>query len=348
MTLSEIEFMSNNHTSTMIPRDRVLAALEHRQPDRIPYHVEFTREAHCKLAEVFGDREFDRHIGNHLATTKTLAAGFPREIQPGFFEDEFGVIWDRTHDRSLGIPRPVLPEPTLDGYRFPDPLEPERYRHLDGFIDENETLFRVIKVSHALFERAWSLRGFQQFMTDMLLYPDFAEELLTRITDFNLTILDQLQGRCIDGIWFGDDWAQQQGLLMSHELWRRMLKPHLQRMFQKVRAQGWTVMIHCCGAIEPLLPDLIEMGVQVFNPFQPEVMDIYRLKREYGKFLTFFGGLSIQQLLPFGTPEQVRQETRRLITEIGAGGGFILSPAHALPADIPVQNIQAMIIESKQ
>ena len=329
------------------PRECVRMTLEHRQPQRIPWHMEFTKEAHRKMADFLGDPDFEGKLGCHLITTKVLAPGYPRDRGPGLFEDEFGVVWDRRFDQSLGMPRPVLDGPDLAGYRFPDPDDLGRYAHLGPWIAGNASLFRVVKISHTLFERAWSMRGYQEFMADMLLHPAFVEELFTRITEFNLAILDRLKDHDIDAIWFGDDWGGQDGLLMSPPLWRQMIKPHLKRMYARVRELGFTVMIHCCGAIEELLPELIDLGVQVFNPFQPEVMETGRLKRLYGEQLTFFGGLSIQRVLPFGTPEQVRLETRRLISEIGRDGGYILSPAHALPGDIPPENIQAMILEAK-
>lgn len=327
----------------MNPRERVLAALRHEQPDRVPYHIEFTTEARLRLAEFLGDPDFEAKLGNHMAMTKALAPGFPRTVRPDHFEDEFGVVWDRTLDKSLGLPRPVLVSPELAGYTFPDPDDPGRYAHLAAFVQDHPDQFRVVKLSHTLFERAWSFRGFQEFLTDLYLYPDFVEELLDRITEFNLRVLDNLRPFAIDAIFFGDDWAQQSGLLLSPDLWRQFFKPRMSQLFDRVHRHGWRVMLHCCGAVEELLPELIEMGLDVFNPFQPEVMDVYRIKREYGKDLTFFGGLSIQRLLPFGTPEEVRQETRRMIAEVGRDGGYILSPAHALPGDVPPENLLAMI-----
>jgi len=114
-------------------------------------------------------------------------------------------------------------------------------------------------------------------------------------------------------------------------------------MYEEVHKAGLPVFIHSCGDVKELFPELIELGVNVFNPFQPEVMDIFEMKRLYGDRLTFFGGISVQKLLPFGTPEEVRRETRRILKEIGRGGGYIASPSHAIPKDVPVENILALI-----
>jgi uroporphyrinogen decarboxylase len=114
-------------------------------------------------------------------------------------------------------------------------------------------------------------------------------------------------------------------------------------MYEKVRAAGLPVTIHSCGDVDELFPELIEIGLDVFNPFQPEVMDVYEMKNKYGDKLTFWGGLSTQKTLPYGTPDDVKKEAKRLMQEIGAGGGYILSPAHAIPKDAPAENIAALI-----
>jgi uroporphyrinogen decarboxylase len=114
-------------------------------------------------------------------------------------------------------------------------------------------------------------------------------------------------------------------------------------MYGAVKAAGKSVFIHSCGRVQELFPDLIELGLDVFNPFQPEVMDPYEMKRQFGRQLSFFGGMSIQKLLPYGTPEQIRSEARRLMGEIGRGGGFIIGPSHDMPGDIPVENMVAFI-----
>ena len=151
----------------MNPRERILAALDHKQSDRIPYHIEFTSEARQRLAAFMDDPNFEGQLGQHMAITKVLAPNFPHEIRLNHFQDEFGVIWDRTHDKSLGLPQPVLSEPAMKDDRLPDPDDPGRNAHLSAFIAENQDKFRVVKLSHTLFERAWSLRGFQQFLIDL-------------------------------------------------------------------------------------------------------------------------------------------------------------------------------------
>jgi uroporphyrinogen decarboxylase len=142
---------------------------------------------------------------------------------------------------------------------------------------------------------------------------------------------------------FGDDYGTQKGLIMSPACWREFIKPRLGAMCRRVKTAGKFVFLHSCGNVRGLLPDLIECGVDVLNPFQPEVMDLADVKREFGDRLTFYGGISTQRTLPLGTPEQTREEVRRLSSVIGRGGGYIVAPAHAIPADARPENVAAMI-----
>jgi len=147
----------------------------------------------------------------------------------------------------------------------------------------------------------------------------------------------------IDGMRFGDDWGHQRGLIMGRALWKELIGPRVRQMYQAVKARGKRVFIHSCGKVDELFPDLIECGVDVFNPFQPEVMDVYAVKKQFGDRLSFFGGISTQKTLPFGTPAQVREEVKRLLDQVGRQGGYIASPAHDIPKDAKPENIAAMI-----
>jgi uroporphyrinogen decarboxylase len=142
---------------------------------------------------------------------------------------------------------------------------------------------------------------------------------------------------------FGDDWGSQQGLIMGPRLWDAFIRPRVRDMYQAVRARGKYVFIHSCGKVQSLFPALIDCGLHCFNPFQPEVMDAFDMKRRYGARLSFYGGISTQKTLPYGTPGQVREEVRRLLHEVGKDGGYIAAPSHAIPGDAKAENIAAMI-----
>jgi uroporphyrinogen decarboxylase len=130
---------------------------------------------------------------------------------------------------------------------------------------------------------------------------------------------------------------------MGPQLWREFIEPRFQQMCRLVKSKGKFTMLHCCGKVDELFPDLIDCGLDIFNPFQPEVMDVFEIKRRFGRDLAFYGGISIQRTLPFGTVQQVRDEVRRLIDMVGADGGYIASPSHDIPRDARPENIAAMI-----
>lgn len=328
----------------MTPRERVHRALQFGQTDIVPYQVNLTSGAARRLAEFYGNPDFAPAIGNHLATLSHRLTAPWVEVEPGHLRDEWGVIWNRTVDKDIGVvANQVLPEPTLRGFRTPAPVSQALLDAYPKFVERNRDRFRIASLGFALFERAWSLRGMDQLLVDMLESPDFVHELFDHITEFNLSQLDLALEQDIDGVQFGDDWGSQGGLIMGPRLWREFIKPRIAVMYGRVRAAGKYVMIHCCGDVREILPDLVEVGLDVFNPFQPEVMDVFETKRLYYGRLSFYGGISVQHLLPHGAPEEVRRETRKLLAELGRGGGYIASPSHAVPADVPPENIAAMV-----
>jgi uroporphyrinogen decarboxylase len=329
------------------PRERVWQAIRHVQPDRVPHHISYTQVARVKLEAYYGTSDLDAVLDNHIVKYKPR----PPEVQeaPGMWRDEFGVLWNRMLDTDIGIVAAYrLKERSLKGFAAPDPHDARRYAGLPGFIAHHPDRFRIINLGKSLFERAWMLRGLPEIMIDMLEAPAFVEELLDAITVFNLEIIAEVTRYDIDAVMFGDDWGQQNGLLFSPRLWRQLIRPCVERMYRAVHTAGKAVFIHSCGKVQSLFPELIEAGVDVFNPFQPEVMDPYETKRQWGHVLTFYGGLSIQRLLPYGTPQQVRDEARRLMGEVGRGGGFIIAPSHDMPGDIPIENLVAFVETVKQ
>jgi uroporphyrinogen decarboxylase len=169
--------------------------------------------------------------------------------------------------------------------------------------------------------------------------------LLREITDYNIAQVEKALTYDIDAVYFGDDWGQQRGLLMGPTLWREFIFPELKRMYGVVRDAGKSVFIHSCGDVDELFDDLIGIGLNCFNPFQPEVMDVPALVHQYRGRLTFHGGLSTQRTLPYGTPADVRRETRDLLS-LGRDGSYILAPAHAVEGDVPLANMLAFIDEA--
>ena len=328
----------------MTPRQRVIASVEHRQPDAVPFHVTFTAPSREAFARRYGDPDFESGLGNCLTILRTRVPYRDVEGMPGIQEDEFGVRWDKTLDTDIGtVCNTALTRDSVKRYRFPDPQDPRRFAHFPAALRERGDRFAVASLAFTMFERAWTLAGMENVLMAMIDDPDFANELFDRILAFDLELVRTALSFDVDGMRFGDDWGQQRGLIMGPALWRKYILPRVAKLYALVKAGGKKVFIHSCGQVEELFPDLIEAGVDVFNPFQPEVMDVESVKTRYGSHLTFFGGISTQKTLPYGTESQVRDETKRLIDRIGKAGGYIAAPAHDIPKDAKPENVAAML-----
>jgi len=193
-----------------------------------------------------------------------------------------------------------------------------------------------------MFERSWSLMGMENVLMSMLTCPEALEQLYDDICNHFLELVHIALEYDIDGIYFGDDWGQQKGLIMGPDHWRRFIKPRMARLYEPVKQKGKYVMQHSCGDCSEIFPDLIEIGLDCYQTFQPEVYDIHEMKTLYGEKLTFWGGVSTQQALPTMTPAEVKQEVVRIITALRTNGGLIIAPTHAIPFDVPPENILAM------
>ncbi|MBP6506801.1 MAG: hypothetical protein KA257_04490 [Opitutaceae bacterium] len=329
----------------MTKREVIRLAITHQRPPYVPWSFGFTAEAREKLERHYGTTNLDGVLHNHLVWAGNPAGSFT-ELGDDRVRDAFGVIWDRRVDKDIGVVTNLqLPDPDLSAYRFPNPAGDIFFASLPELLARQPDCFRVFPIGFSLYERAWTLRGMENLMMDFIEHPDFVRELLHAIADFNLAQIRHALTYDIDAVYFGDDWGQQQGLQMGPGLWREFIRPELARMYAAVRAAGKFVFIHSCGDVDELFDDLIAAGVNCFNPFQPEVMDVADLMRRYRGRLAFHGGLSTQRTLPYGTPADVRAETRRLLA-LGGEGGYILSPAHAVEGDVPLENMLAFIAEA--
>jgi uroporphyrinogen decarboxylase len=202
----------------------------------------------------------------------------------------------------------------------------------------------LVRIYGSHFEKAYCARGIENFLADMAGEPREAKKLLSKIIDRNLVMLETFLALPeIDGVLLGSDWGSQADLLMSFDTWQDMIQIGEKREYDLVHAYGKDVWLHSCGNVARLLPSLIEMQLEVLNPVQPEAMDIAALKREYGDRIAFWGGISTQQTLPYGTPDDVRAEARAVRNLLSQGGGYIFSPAQSIQSDVPVENILALL-----
>ncbi len=325
----------------MNQREIIKLALAHQPVPYVPWSMSFTREALGKLIAHFGT-SFWETLDNHIVVCGSDIGHFT-PLGENMYRDRFGVVWDRSVDKDIGVVHgQVLSQPSLRGYEFPDPEDPLIYRQIPEILNRNPHRYRVFSIGFSLYERAWTLRGMEALMMDFYDHPDFVRKLLRTIADHNIAMIKCALKYDFDAVRFGDDWGQQHGLQMGYGLWREFIYPELKRMYGVVKEAGKAVFIHSCGDVDELFDDLIDIGLDCFNPFQPEVMDVFALLQTYHGRLAFHGGLSTQQTLPYGSIDDVRKECRKLL-EAGRRGGYIFAPAHSVEGDVPLDNLLVML-----
>jgi len=321
------------------PREIVLEAIAHHETDVIPYGIGMEAGTREKLEEYYGGADKVPQHENFMAGRGCNWRA--EELPDGGFTDIFGVAWRQ--GTTFQITEPVLKEPSLKGLKSPTLVSDEEVPELATWCEENADRFRMYNFGLMFFERAWSLRGMENLLMDMASEPAFVHELFERLMELHLEGLDKILHLPLDSIRFGDDFGAQHGTIMGLRHWRNYLKPRLARMYGKVREAGKIVSIHSCGDNSEILGEMIDMGLQVFNPAQPEANDLAALKKKFGSNVTFEGGIGSQVVIPFGTPDQVRQEVRRCRRVLGPGGGLIMQPTKGLRPEAPVENTVAAV-----
>jgi uroporphyrinogen decarboxylase len=325
-------------------REAVIAQIEHREVLPMPYTLPYTDAAARKLTDHYGSDDWRGLITNYISTFRAVTNGLP------IGEEEVVDLY-RTRWRVDGTTRMVV-EPAIadlsgvSAYRFPDPaaLFPvDSKRAVAAEIAAKGGSFSVAGIGYGIFERSWALRGFEDSLADAATNVKDYSLLLDRITEYEMGLLDLILDLPIDGVYFSDDWGDQRGVMLGAERWRKLIKPRVARLYRKAKEAGKYVLHHTCGNVSEIVPDLIDTGLDVLESLQPEAMDIYRLKREYGKHITFWGGIGSQSILPFGSPGEIRAEVGRMVEVFGNGGGYILSPAKPVLEDTPAENFAALL-----
>ncbi|HUS92730.1 MAG TPA: uroporphyrinogen decarboxylase family protein [Phycisphaerae bacterium] len=327
----------------MTKREVVLEALEFRPPPYVPWAWDMTQQCAERMRRHLGTDDLSGFLDTHFLTLGSAIGRF-EDLGGGRFRDVYGVVWDRSIDPDIGTPVdwPIRRPEDLARYDWPDADADVWYDGIERRIAAHPGLFRVFMVGFSLYERAWTMRGMADLLMDMIARPEFVERLLDAIVEHDLQQVRRALTFDIDAVYFGDDYGMQTGLIMGIEHWRHFLKPRLARLFAPVREAGKYVCMHSCGRVTELFDELVEIGLNSFNPFQPEVMDVFAVMRQYHGRLAFHGGMSIQKTLPFGTEDEVRAAAAALI-DAGRNGGYIFSPSHSVPRDVPPANLVAMM-----
>jgi uroporphyrinogen decarboxylase len=331
----------------MTPREMVFAALAHRTVRPVPYTLGFEPEIGARLDAHYGGDAWRRRLVPYIAGVSAVDTNAKYAVDDRHVRDPYGSLW-RIDQLPWHLEEFPLQAPSLEGYTFPKADEffrPEWKAAGMSIREQYPESFIVGGLGWGLFERSWTIRGFENVLMDVVDEPAFVEDLLDQLLELYLAFVDYTVELPIDGILFGDDWGDQRGVILGPERWRHFLKPRWAQIFARVHAAGKVTMCHSCGSVAAIIPDLIEIGLDVLESVQPEAagMNPYELKRLYGDRITFWGTLGSQSLIPHGTPAELAQEIARLVDEVGAGGGYILAPAKPLQAETPLENAVAIV-----
>jgi uroporphyrinogen decarboxylase len=356
----------------MNSKERVMRALRRTGlPDRVPLQFDLCRS----LLEAYGARHSIpvrytisyyedvtyRISANELRTAMGsdcvvvgggLPAGYSHPTTAdGCVVNEFGMVMRQGPLYMEVIEAPLAKASSVDEVRrfpFPDPSASGRFDGAQTDIARfKDDYFIIGDLELTMFEMAWHMVGLEKFMVDLSLGEPYVGALLDRVLEFSIGVGVRLVELGVDGIWTGDDFGSQMGMLISPRMWREIFKPRFAELFARLKAANPAVLLmyHSDGAIAPILDDLVEIGMDVFNPVQPNVPghEPQALKARLGDRLSFWGAIDQQHLLPNGTPDEIEREVARKIEILGAGGGYMCSPAHIVQADTSMENVEAFI-----
>ncbi len=321
-------------------RQRVIDAINHKQTDITPWQIDLTG-AFVKANGGHFSSNAHAYLGNHLYMQK-----YKNNVKLGNGQEKdiFGVTWTKLPEDDIGIVSgfPLHHKP-LSAYTMPAMQKSFLTALCTNLCADDTGRFRMFALTMLYYERAWSLRGMEDMLVDMYLNESFTYALFESILNHHLELLDFILKYDFEAVFLGDDWGAQSGLIMGPDMWRKYIKPGMTKLFDKIKSAGKYVILHSCGDLRDIMGDLVDMGLDVYNTVQPEIYDLSSLKREYGNSLTFYGGISTQQFLPFATPAQCTALAKQTLQIMGKGGGYIFSPTHSVTADIPADNLLALV-----
>ena len=372
----------SNPTKPTAPKDRVNQAIAFQKPDRTPRDFAAVPEVWAKLAAHFGTP--DRHqilkrLGVDCRIVSYDSFCQPPTVEPATVDlqasrerSSTGAMWRRiepdgsnrdiwgAHRARLAdafgeldqlVSFPLASAQNLDDLRHHPWPQPDwwDFTGLRGAIEalNDDAAYNIRYRVGSVFETAWSLYGLDRFLLDLAANPALPVYIMERIAEVhgqNLRVVLETAGDLIDIVYFYDDLASQTGLLLSPKLYERHIQSFHQKLIDLASRYSKPVMMHCCGAVCPLIPRLISMGLRVLNPIQPSArhMEPARLAAEFGGKIAFHGGMDVQQFLPHASPAQVREKVAHVSRVLGQNGGYILAGSHHLQADTPLENVLAM------
>jgi len=351
-------------------RQRMMRTIQHEVPDRVPVIANVSPLVAEKLIRflrldydttpfkalntlISGRASYNEllvHLGNDCIGIAAESLTDPNAADdPEVYTDEWGLSFCNESGYLEVVSRPLADASTtsrISNFVIPDPTRMERWNTATGLVSRyGETHAIMGCMGQTMFEMCWNLVGFEKFLMDYMVGEDYIAVLFDRLLDYAIVYSEQLILAGSDIIFLGDDVGMQTGMLIAPDLWRGTLKPRLARLCGHIQSRKPTVKIayHSCGSIASIIPDLVEIGVDILNPVQPLAydMELAALKLRYGNDLVFYGGIDVQQCIPFGTPDEISRQVKHAIEAAASGGGFIIAPAHIIPAETSPENVLA-------
>jgi len=349
-----LKWKGRDMAESMSPRQRVLAAIARKSPDRVPRDFWAEPPTLNRLFAHLGHSDEERLLVDLRIDIRHLNAVTPpdRELGGGVYQNFWGerffyrpTPWGPMREDLKGALAGATSLADLEAFHWPTPDDFD-YSRLQGEC-RRHARYALLYGFADVWQRPALVRGWEAMFLDMIERPEWVRWLCRKFTDFYLEDYGRAQeisGGRIDLFLLISDLGTQRGPLLSLALFREFVAPYLREMIERVHALGARVLFHSCGDIHSFIPDLIELGVDVLDPIQPTGPEMApeRLKADFGDRLSFHGGIDMQRLLPYGTPRQIREEAKRYCEVLGRGGGYILAPAHLFQPDVPPENVLAV------
>lgn len=329
-------------------RDTVLAQFEHHETEATPYFLDFEPPVIDRLTRHFGTDAWRSLVEPYIYIVGGFYGWETMKYTPpyGYF-DQFGSTWTQDGN-SAHCDIPALSVTPYENYQYPtiqDFYSVEKKSILENDLQRHRDSFRVCNIGPGIFELVWRITGFENAFYMMIEEEDQYVDMLDHMTDLLLTFIDEAVKLPVDAIMLGDDWCDQRGVMMGADRWRILIKPRYEKLYNRIHAAGKKTITHVCGSVEPLINDLVEVGLDALESVQPEAnkMDAEHLKRTYGDRIVFWGGLGAQKAVTFFTPDELTMEIKRLKSVFSPGGGYILAPSKTINDTVSTENAVAIL-----
>lgn len=325
-------------------REIVEAQIKHEQTSQQPYFLEFTPPLERDITKYYGSPDWIYAIEPYIVqrscfdTWDTIRYNSACQGM-----DAYGSTWTVT-EKIAHLDTPAVTKETYGQYSWPvldDFVSEQKLRWVKAVYDAYDRSFRVFHVGGGLYELSWRMLGVEPTLMHMIEDEDFYQDILDNLCELLLGFIDEAAKLPVEGVLIGDDWCDQRGVTFGHHRFRELFKERYKMLFQRIHEHGKYAMAHVCGDVSSIIPDLIEIGLDVLESVQPEPegMNPFELKRLYGEQITFWGGLGVQHDVMQEDPSMLRHTIQKLRNEMSKNGGYILAPAKPLNTDIPLENV---------